>query len=149
MPNTDPLSILNPSVVGQAEKAHAAILKKVLIGTTLDEHQWITLQLALASGGRVEPQGLIDQVSQAAKYSPTEVEIAINALVEASLMKSVTDEPNLAVTPEGRELVSTLRAQVAQYIGGAYGSLSPEDLATTARVLTSITANLSENLARA
>jgi hypothetical protein len=122
-------------------------LEKLLTGTTLDGHQWIALQVALASGEQVDPHALIDQVSKAAKYSPDEVEIAINALVEASLMKSVADEPNLAVTPEGRELVATLRAQVAQYVGGAYGSVSAEDLATTARVLTSITADLSEMLA--
>jgi hypothetical protein len=146
MPNTDALSILNPSIVGQAEKAHAAILKKLLTGTTLDEHQWITLQVALASGEQIDPHGLIDQVSKAAKYSPAEVELAINALVEASLMKPAADEPNLDVTLEGRELVETLRAQIAQYVGGAYDSVPAEDLATTARVLTSITADLSEQL---
>jgi hypothetical protein len=75
---------------------------------------------------------------------PAEVDLAINALVEASLMKSEVDETKLTVTPEGRELVSILRAQVARYIGGAYGSVPAEDLGTTARVLTSITAGLSD-----
>ena len=150
MSNADPLRTLNPSIVGQAEKAHTAILNKVLTGTTLDEHQWITLQLALRSGERIDPECLTDEVSRAAKYPPGEVETAITALVEASLMKRLPDDPrSLAVTAEGQELVTALRAKVAHYVGGAYGSIPAEDLATTARVLTTITAKLSEDLARA
>ena len=149
MTNTDPLATLNPSIVGQAEKAHTAILHKVLTGTTLDEQQWITLQLAIGSGERVERASFVNQVAQAAKYPPATVEAAIAALSEAELLEpSPADAHYLAATPKGRELVSTLRARVAQFITRAYGSVSSDDLATTARVLRTITAKLSEDLAR-
>jgi hypothetical protein len=149
MSSNDPLATLNPSIVGQAEKAHTAILKRVLNGTPLDEQQWITIQLALGSGERINYSGLVDQVSSAAKYPPAQVEAAIAALIEASLLASLPDDPNsLAVTPKGRDLVSALRAKVAHFIAGAYGSVPPEDLATTARVLSTITVKLSEKLAR-
>ncbi len=51
------------------------------------------------------------------------------------------------MTPEGRELVSSLRERIGGLIAGAYGSVPPEDLATAARVLVTITARLSADLA--
>lgn len=51
-------TVLNPSIVGQAEKAHGAVLTKVLAGTTLDEQQWITLQFADGAGDvQATPEG--------------------------------------------------------------------------------------------
>lgn len=60
---------------------------------------------------------------------------------------TVPADDQLAVTRPGRELVSSLRERIGGLIGGAYGSVSPEDLATAAWVLTTITARLSEDLA--
>lgn len=149
MSSTDPLATLNPSIVGQAEKAHTAILKKVLAGTTLDERQWITLQLALGGGDSVGRDDLLERVSAAAKYEPADVATAITALTDASLLDELPGAGSrLAVTSEGRDLVSALRARVGQTIEGAYGLVPPDDLATAARVLTTITARLSEELAR-
>ena len=56
---TDPPATLNPSIVGQAEKAHAAILKRVLSGTALDEPQWITWQVAVGAGDKIQRTDLI------------------------------------------------------------------------------------------
>jgi hypothetical protein len=50
------------------------------------------------------------------------------------------------VTPEGLALVTALRGRIAEFIGPAYGSIASEDLATAARVLTALTAKLSEEL---
>jgi hypothetical protein len=63
MSSTDPLAIPNPSIVGQTEKTHNANLAKVLTGTRLDEQQWITLQLALGSGERIDRPALVDHLS--------------------------------------------------------------------------------------
>ena len=51
------------------------------------------------------------------------------------------------VTPEGRDLVSALRERIGELIAGAYGWVPPADLATAARVLVTITARLSAELA--
>jgi hypothetical protein len=50
MPSSAQPAVLNPAIVGQAEKAHGAVLKRLLADTTLDEQQWITLQFAAGAG---------------------------------------------------------------------------------------------------
>jgi DNA-binding MarR family transcriptional regulator len=148
MPDSNPLATLNPSIVGQAEKAHTAILWRVLAGTCLDEQQWITVQLAAASGDTPSRRELVERVASAAKYDPNAVETAIAALTGAGLISELPGD-RLSVTGEGRELVKSLRAKVGDQVGRAYGSVPAEDLAIAARVLTTITTILSEDLASA
>lgn len=148
MSENNPLATLNPSIVGRAEKAHTAVLKEVLTDTTLDESQWITLQLALGSAEQLDRASLIDRVTSAAKYDPATVDSAVAALGAASLLEWRGDDPNsLVVTVKGHDLVAALRTKIAQRVRAAYGSIPAEDLATAARVLTSVTAKLSESLA--
>lgn len=45
-------------------------------------------------------------------------------------------------------LGAKVRAESGQILNTAYGSVSAEDLATTARVLTTITAKMAEELSR-
>ena len=86
-------------------------------------------------------------MSSAAKYNDRAVEAAITALTKASLVEVHAGERDqLLVTPEGLALVTALRGRIAEFIGPAYGSIASEDLATAARVLTAITAKLSEEL---
>jgi DNA-binding MarR family transcriptional regulator len=147
MSNSDPLATLNPSIVGQAEKAHTAILKRLLSGTNLDEQQWITVQFATGSGDTFHRSELVARVADAAKYDSASVESAISALISASLIEEVAGESEqLTVTAEGRALVSALRGKVGEFVGRAYGSIPPEDLATAAAALTAITTKLSEEL---
>jgi hypothetical protein len=148
MPKPDLPATLNPSIVGQAEKAHNAVLKKVLSGTGLDEHQWITVQLAIGAGGSVARSDLVSRVAAAAKFDPESVHTAIAGLTGAGLLREGTgDRDELTVTADGLELVTALRGRVAELIGPAYSSVPPDDLATAARVLTTITQRLSKDLA--
>jgi DNA-binding MarR family transcriptional regulator len=144
----DAPSVLNPSIVGQAEKAHNAVLDRVLAGTTLDERQWITLQLAFSLNGGSSAAGLVARVTSKAKYAPAAVETAIDALAQAGLLERSPDQW-VSVTPVGAAFVGELRRKITRYIGRAYGQIAADDLATTARVLTTITAALSEELAAA
>jgi hypothetical protein len=139
-------AVLSPSIVGQAEKAHGAVLRKVLAGTSLDEQQWITVQFADGAGASISRGDLIGRVTAAAKFDPQAVDRAVTALIAASLLERRAGD-QLAVTPAGRELVSALRERIGELIAGAYGSVPPADLATAARVLVTITARLSAELA--
>jgi DNA-binding MarR family transcriptional regulator len=140
-------TVLSPSIVGQAEKAHGAVLRKVLAGTSLDEQQWITVQFADAAGAGISRGDLIGRVSAAAKFDPPTVDRAVTALIGASLLEQRPGaDDQLAVTQAGRDLVSALRARIGELIAGAYGSVPPADLATAARVLVTITARLSAEL---
>jgi DNA-binding MarR family transcriptional regulator len=148
VPTTDPLATLNPSIIGRAEKVHSAFLKPLLAGSMLDERQWITLQLAVGAGDRIQESDLVSRVAGAARYDQHTVEAAIAALRKASLIEVRAGEGDrLAVTPKGLALVTTLRRKTAELVGPAYASISAEDLATAARVLNAITAKLSEGLA--
>ncbi|MGH3404989.1 MAG: hypothetical protein ACRDRJ_21165 [Streptosporangiaceae bacterium] len=141
-------TVLSPSIVGQAEKAHGAVLRKVLAGTGLDERQWITVQFADGAGAGISRDDLIGRVSAAAKFDPRAVDRAVIALIGASLLEQRPGaDAQLAVTPEGRELVAALRERIGELIAGAYGSVPQADLATAARVLVTITARLSAELA--
>jgi hypothetical protein len=140
--------MLSPQIVGQLEKRHEAILEKVLAGTSLDDKQWITVQVALGAAGGIGRNDLVGRVSGLAALNPAVIETAIAGLVSASLVEEVSGAAHLlVVTPQGRELVSALRAKVQGLIGPAYGSVSPEDLATAGRVVVAITNRLSEVLA--
>jgi hypothetical protein len=148
MTSTDPAATLNPSVVGQAEKAHSAILSRALAGTTVDEKQWITLNLAVAAGGTVGRSELVTRVAGAAKFDSRLVEIAVEALIGAGLVKArPEDGEQVDVTEGGRALVEEVRASTNRVVARAYGDIPAEDLATAARVLTVITARLTAELA--
>ncbi len=138
---------LNPSIVGQAEKAHAAILSRVLAETTLDEKQWITLNLALAANAPVDRAKLVAHVTGVAKLDQTAVETSVASLAHATLVQLHDHNHHLTVTDQGRALVEELRAEIGQIVGRAYGDTPAEDLVTAARVLSAITARLSEALA--
>jgi hypothetical protein len=140
--------VLSPSIVGQAEKAHGAVLRKVLAGTTLDEQQWITVQFADGAGASISRDDLIGRVTAAAKFDAWAVDRAVTALIGTSLLEPRPGaDDQLAVTPAGRELVAALRARIGGLIEGAYGSVPSADRATAARVLVTITARLSADLA--
>ncbi|HLY34500.1 MAG TPA: hypothetical protein VKQ07_08205 [Jatrophihabitantaceae bacterium] len=137
---------LNPSILGQAEKAHNALLFRILAGTGVDEVQWISLQLALGSGGVANHAELVARVSSAAKFAPVTVEAAVAALVGAGLFEQ-NGPGHLAVTEDGREFVDHVRGATAPVVARAYSGVPAEDLAIAGRVLTEITARFDAELA--
>ncbi|MGX1811059.1 hypothetical protein ACWIGI_35515 [Nocardia sp. NPDC055321] len=138
---------LNPAIVGQAEKHHAAILNRALAGTTLDEHQWIVLNQALAAGEPVEPAAYIARIARMTRWNPADVETAIDALLGSGLL-ATTPEGSVEPTAAGTALAGRIRAESGAIVSAAYGSVSPEDLAIAARVLATVTARMAEELAR-
>jgi N-acetylglucosamine kinase-like BadF-type ATPase len=135
---------LDPSIVGQAEKTHNAVLYRALAGTTLDEPQWITMVLAIAAGGPVERTQHVAQVARTARYAPREVDIAIERLLSESLLSE--EDGRLVVTGTGSALVERVRSTTSPIVTRAYSDIPDEDLATAGRVLTEITARLSAEL---
>jgi len=142
----DALTVLNPSIIGQAEKAHSAVLDLVLVGTSLDEKQWITLQLTAAADGPVRADELVAQVTNKAKFAAADVRAALEGLTRADLIAG-SDAELITVTEVGATLVAELRAKAARYVSHAYEQIPTADLIVAARVLTTITATLSADLA--
>ncbi|MCX4093683.1 hypothetical protein [Nocardia sp. alder85J] len=136
---------LNPSIVGQAEKHHSAVLTRALSGTTLDEQQWVTLHLALAADAPIERTAHVTRTAGLTRWEPAAVEAALARLLDTGLLTALT-ENRIEVTAPGRALAARILAETGDIVSRAYDSVSPEDLAITARVLTTITARLSAEL---
>lgn len=139
---------LNPSIIGQAEKHHTAILTRALSGTTLNEQRWITLNQALVAEGPVERSAHIAKVATMTQWEPATVADAVTALVDGELLAELPGD-RVEVTQAGRDMVAQVRAASGKILGAAYGAVSAEELAIAARVLVTITARMSEELARA
>ncbi|MFC4126814.1 MarR family winged helix-turn-helix transcriptional regulator [Nocardia rhizosphaerae] len=136
---------LNPSIIGQAEKHHAAVLTRALAGTTLDEKQWIVLNQALAADEPIERTAHIARIAGMTQWDRADVETALNALFDSGLL-AATPSGLLEPTEAGQALAGEVRAESGAIVQAAYGAVTPEDLATTARVLTTITARMAEEL---
>ncbi|GAB2665009.1 hypothetical protein GCM10027088_49690 [Nocardia goodfellowii] len=135
---------MTPSIIGQAEKHHTAVLTRALNGTTLDEKQWIVLNQA--TGEPVERTAHIDRIAGLTKWTSAEVETALNALLAKGLLAN-TPHGRLESTTAGKAIVGKVRSESGAIVDAAYGVVSPEDLATAARVLAVITARMAEELA--
>lgn len=146
--STTASTTLNPSIIGQAEKHHTAVLARALAGTTLDEKQWITLNQAVAADGPIERTAHVTRIAGMTQWNPADVDHAVTALLAAGLLDVASGE-QLAVTAAGTALTSQVRATSGAIVQAAYGAIDPEDLAVAARVLTTITARMSEELAQA
>ncbi|MGW5921705.1 hypothetical protein ACWFPY_22190 [Nocardia fluminea] len=138
-----PAGTLTPSIIGQAEKHHTAVLGRALAGTTLDEKQWIVLNQV--TGEPVERAAHIDRVAGLTQWAPAEVETALNALLAKGLLAN-TSHGRLEPTTAGNAVVGEVRAESGAIVAAAYGAVTPEDLATTARVLATITARMAQEL---
>ncbi|MFD4442192.1 hypothetical protein ACFWPK_20705 [Nocardia sp. NPDC058519] len=134
---------LTPSIIGQAEKHHTAVLVRALTGTTLDEKQWIVLNQA--TGEPVERAAHINRIAGLTQWAPAEVETALNALLAKGLLAN-TPHGRLEPTTAGNAVVGEVRAESGAIVAAAYGVVPAEDLATTARVLAAITARMTEEL---
>ncbi|MEV0247397.1 hypothetical protein AB0H76_12465 [Nocardia sp. NPDC050712] len=137
---------LNPSIIGQAEKHHTAVLARALAGTTLDEKQWIVLNQA--GGEPVERVAHINRIAAMTQWARAEVEAAVNALLASALL-TATPQGLLEPTTEGKAVVGKVRAESGAIVNAAYGAVPAEDLATAARVLAIITARMAQELTRA
>jgi hypothetical protein len=136
---------LNPQIVGQAENAHGAIMTRVLADTGLDRDRWVTLSLTMFSGGTIEAAVLMERATDALKVDPATAQAAVGGLAAAGL---VTGAGLVTVTDAGRRLFDRVRAAIGPIVARAYGDVSPADLQTAARVLTTITAGLNRELAQ-
>ncbi|MFD3459842.1 hypothetical protein ACFWVM_09055 [Nocardia fluminea] len=148
MSTTTTPTTLNPSIIGQAEKHHTAVLARALAGTTLDEKQWIVLNQALAAGEPVEQSAHIVRIAAMTRWARAEVETAMNALLASALL-APTPHGLLEPTDTGKAVASKVRAESGAIVAAAYGAVTPEDLATTARVLATITARMAQELTHA
>ena len=136
-------------VIGQAEKALNAILDRLLAGTGLTEPQWVTLTLTAASGGTTGRDQLVGRVAGALKVSQEAAQEHITELTAVQLLHDAPagDGSPVQLTEAGQQLYSQVRTTVTQITQRLWGDLPAEDLATAARVLSTVTARANAELA--
>ena len=137
------------ALVGQAESAFGAILDRELAGTGLGAPQWIALTLAIVGGGSLDRDQLIHRVTSARKVSESAAQAYINELAAARLLQLSGEEAaTVTVTDAGRQLHGQVSTAVAGITQRLWGDLAAEDLATAARVLSSVLARANQELLR-
>jgi DNA-binding MarR family transcriptional regulator len=125
-------------LIGQTEKTLNAILGQLLAGTDLSEPQWVGLNVALASGGTLAPDQLVDRLAGALKVSDGEAQARLSELVTAQLLDVLTDRSPVGVTEAGRELHTRIRSSVTEITERLWGDLPSEDLEAAGRVLRTV-----------
>jgi DNA-binding MarR family transcriptional regulator len=138
------------AVIGQTEKALTAILDRQLAGTGLTEPQWITLTLAVASGGTVDRDQLVVRLAGVLKVSEPEAQAQIAELSAAQLLEVPAGEGSpVKLTDAGRQLQGRIGGAVTQITQRLWGDLPAEELATAGRVLSTVLSRANAELAAA
>jgi DNA-binding MarR family transcriptional regulator len=136
-------------LIGQTEKTLNAILGRLLAGTDITEPQWVTLTVAVMSGGSVPATQFASRVAGALKVGGDDARTRIDELANAQLIElRQTDEEEVSVTDAGRELHADIRGQVTEITQRLWGDLSADDLATAGRVLSTVLERANAELAR-
>jgi hypothetical protein len=132
-------STFDTQLIGQTEKALNAILDQQLAGTGLTEPQWVTLTIAVVSGGTMAPDQLQSRVASALQIGRAEARARIEELAVTQLLElSKDDSSPVGVTDAGSHLHGRIRSNIAEITQRLWGDLSPDDLAAAARVLSTV-----------
>ncbi len=135
-------------VIGQAENALGALMNRVLARTGGTFRQWVALNLTAASGGAIDRGQLVSRITGAVKIDDSAALAAIAELTASRLMESVPGEDSrVGLTDAGQARYQQIRTAIGEITARLYGDLPAGDLATTGRVLTTITARANAELA--
>jgi DNA-binding MarR family transcriptional regulator len=134
-------------IIGQTEKALNAILDRELTGTGLTEPQWVTLTIAVMSGGTVDSVALVSRVAGALKVSDAQARARIDELTASGLLEANTDRA-VSVTETGSRLQGRIRATVTEITQRLWGDLPPDDLRAAGRVLATVLERANTELSR-
>ena len=143
--STDPP--FGTQIIGQTEKALNAILVRELTGTGLTEPQWVTLTIAVMSGGTVDRVALASRVAGALKVSDAQAQARIDELAASGLLEANTDRA-VSVTETGSSLQGRIRAIVTEITQRLWGDLPPDDLRAAGRVLATVLERANTELLR-
>jgi DNA-binding MarR family transcriptional regulator len=141
-----PAATLTTRTIGETESALNGLLTMVLGDTGLDELQWVALRLLTMMPPPVKAVALAAQLGSSKKVDGAAVTAALGDLEERGLID--TDGDTVATTPEGAKLFNELNGQVGKFVEHMWDGLDGADLATAAKVLTTITQRANALLVR-
>jgi DNA-binding MarR family transcriptional regulator len=141
-------SAFTPRLIGETEKTLNAILDRHLAEADLTEQHWITLTLAVISGGSMDRDQLVGKVVSGAKFSEQDVRERVTELVARGLLDD-SGGPEVTVTDAGAQLHARIRAANDELTARLWGDLSAGELDTAARVLAAVLERANAELGRA
>lgn len=137
-------------LIGKTEKALNAILDRQLAGTGLTEPQWVTLTLAVMSGGTIDQGPFLSRIAGAMKISHAEARARIDELAAAQLLQVPEDDGSpVSVTDAGSQLHARIRTAVTEITERLWGDLPADDLNIAGRVLATVLDRANSELASA
>jgi DNA-binding MarR family transcriptional regulator len=136
---------LTTRTIGETESALNGLLGKVLGDTGLDELGWIALRLVSAMPAPLTAARLTGRLAHSKKVDVATAAGVLGGLEGSGLLHTINDA--VATTPEGARLFEQLSSEVDQLTARMWEGLDPADLATAARILTTITERASALLA--
>jgi hypothetical protein len=123
----------SPQILGETEKALNAILNRLLAGTGVTEPQWITLSVTMANGGSIAQDALVGRVAGVFKTGEAQAQAQIAGLADLDLVQ--VSDATVQATDAGQQLHGRTRTATVEITQRLWGDLPQEDLAATARVL--------------
>ena len=149
MTNSNPIAVpvtttgaptLNGQVIGQVATATRGVFDRYLAGVGATFQQWVALNQLDAAGGRLPRAELIAGLATLLQVDPDVASATVDATVTAGHTRPADDDPaSLVTTPAGDELHATITVGIATIARRLYGDLPAEELATTARILATVT----------
>ncbi len=130
-------STLTTRTIGETESALNGILTMVLGGTGLDELGWIALRLVTLMPPPVAEAALTAQLSQSKKVDGARAAAVVGDLENRGLLQAI--DGTISTTTEGARLFDQLSSEVGKLTAQMWEGLDSADLATAARMLTTIT----------
>jgi DNA-binding MarR family transcriptional regulator len=135
---------LTGQAIGEAAKATNAVLETLLAEVRTSFLSWVALN-ALATAGPVMPQdALVQRMTGGLKVATEPVlatldELEVAGLVTRSDEAEPSAEPAVELTADGTALHRRIRAGIDSIAQRLYGDLPHDDLATTSRILATVT----------
>jgi DNA-binding MarR family transcriptional regulator len=128
---------LTTRTIGETESALNGLLAKVLGDTGIDELGWVALRLVSAMPPPVTAAGLTAQLRHSKKVDEATATAVLADLEGRAALQRLGD--NISATPQGARLFEHLSDEVGKLTAHMWEGLDSADLATAARVLTTIT----------
>jgi hypothetical protein len=136
-----------PPIIGRTEKAFGALMGRVLARTGGTFHDWVVLNLTAGNGEPIDRSKLIVGLTDALQIDETAAEAAINELTSGGLL--AVSAAVVSLSDAGRERYLGIRAAIDEITASLNADIPADDLATTHRVLTTLSERASAQLAGA
>ena len=135
--------------IGQAESALQAVLNRLLTETGTTFAQWVTLNMIARSGPAMQQEQLVSQISGALKLNEPTVLATLGELTALGLVTTPLGNPAcVELTMAGDAQFHSLRQNIDRITARLYGDRPVDELATTRRVLGTVTERANAELGR-